>query len=88
MPASVPKPTTLPTLSVGDQINYKGQQVTITAVAAGVDDGNGTISYNVTLSAAGNPVVTVSANNCVINNPGTEASSTGVEIWSRSGQSA
>lgn len=83
--ATVPKPPTL-NINVGDFINYKGQQVKISAVSAGVDDNNGTISYNLTLVTAGNPVISVSANNCVINNPGTAAANTGVQIWSRNGQ--
>lgn len=88
MSNSVPAPATLPTLNAGDFINYKGQQVQISAVSAGVDDGQGTVNYNVTLNTVGNPVIVCSANNTVINNPGTEAASTGVEVWSRSGQSS
>lgn len=75
--ASIPKPQTL-TINVGDIMNYQGKNYTITAVGAGVDDGKGTISYAVTVNGV---VVTVSANDTVLMNPGTEASSTGVQVW-------
>lgn len=85
--ASIPKPFTL-NINVGDFINYKGQQVKISAVSVGVDDNLGNIVYTLTLVASGNPVVTVSASNCVLNNPGTEAASTGVQVWSRNGSTS
>lgn len=86
--ASVPAPASLPLLSVGDFINYKGQQYTITNVSGPVDNGLGTNLYTVTIVVSGsNVLLTVSANNTVVANPGTEAA-TGHETWSRSGQSA
>lgn len=63
--ASIPAPVTL-NIKTTDKMNYKGQQYGITAVAAGVDDGKGTISYAVTLNDSNADVVTVSANNCVL----------------------
>lgn len=86
MPTSIPKAATLPTLGVGDKMNHKGQEYIITAVGAPSDDGNGKITYAVTLNDLASTVVSCSANNTVINNPGTEASGTGVETYSRVGQ--
>jgi hypothetical protein len=87
--ASIPAPATLPLLGVGDFINYKGQQYVITALTGPVDNGQGSNIYTVTIVVGGNNVTfTASANDTVVSNPGTEASGTGHEIWTRSGQSA
>ena len=76
--ASVPKPFTL-SINVGDTMNYKGQQYAITNVGAGVDNNAGVINYAVTLSNG--TVLSVNANNCVVENPGTGAANTGVQVW-------
>jgi hypothetical protein len=87
---SVPAPLTVTypsfgALNVGDTINYKGQQYTITNVTGPVDDGLGTFSYTVTIVVGGsNVVINCNASNTTINSPGTEAS-TGHESWSHSG---
>lgn len=82
--ASIPKPATL-SINAGDKINYQGVLVTIASVAAGSDNNAGVISYALTLSLAGSPVLTVSANDTVLSYPGTEAASTGVQTWTHGG---
>lgn len=59
-------PVTPPTLAItgGDTINYKGAEYVVSSVAAGVNDGLGTISYAVTLT--GGTVITCSANDTIL----------------------
>lgn len=61
--ASIPPAFTLPNLSVGDTMNYGGQNYTITNVGAASDNGNGLVTYAVTLSSG--KVITVSAKNTI-----------------------
>ena len=64
MSTSVPQPPLLPkTPAVGDQMNYKGQIYTITAVTGPTDNGSGESTYAITVNGV---VVTVSAKNCVL----------------------
>jgi hypothetical protein len=91
---SVPAPFTVTTpsygtINTGDSINYKGQTYTITNVVGPTDNGLGVDLYTVTIVVAGSNVTfNCSANDTVVNNPGTEASATGKENWQRTGQSA
>jgi hypothetical protein len=64
MSVSVPKAFTL-AISVNDLINYKGQNYVISAVAAGVDDGVGGVTYVLTLTGAPVSTITVGYKNCV-----------------------
>ena len=78
MPTSVPKAFTL-TFATNDLINYKGQNYAISSAAAGVDDGNGTISYVLTLVGAPVSTITVSYKNCVQSVD--QGSPTGITTW-------
>ncbi len=64
MPTSVPAAFSL-SISANDIINYKGQYYVISNVAAGVDDGNGGLTYVLTLIGAPVSTITVGYKNCV-----------------------
>lgn len=64
--ASVPKPFTLPNLSTKDKINHKGQTYGITNVGAASDDGNGLITYAITINDTNSTVLNRSAKNTIL----------------------
>lgn len=77
--ASIPKPFTL-SIQGGDTINYKGTEYVITNVAAGVDNGEGVISYSVTLT--GGAVITCSANDTILSS----SNNGGVSTWAQTAE--
>lgn len=77
--SSVPKPLTL-ALLVGDTVNSKGQVYVISAVAAGVDDSLGRITYAVTIPTK---ILTLSAYDTVLES----TNQAGQSIWIHSSKS-
>lgn len=83
MPASNPPAFPL-SITTNDFINYKGVLCAISNVGAGSDNGKGVISYALTLVASGNPVITVSAQDTVLESKETLASGTVVQTFKQS----
>lgn len=81
MTASIPPAPTLSFVS-GDRINYGGKSYTISSAAAGSDNGNGKVTYVLTLTGAPVSTITVSADNCVLHF--SDGSSTGTRHWRQS----